>query len=555
MINNEFYIRDFTKEALLNNTALDWICPPNCQKNKITQVGNSALEALIKSKNDPFSNEVKGYYHIMTKPIKAVARVAYIGLVLLTISPLSMLFRVGLVGKNLSEYSFKKYVKGVDDNDSNQLATAERIKTYAKVLLSDASYVATGAATATLLYLVGSMTLLTSKGLYHGVAVTWGNGVIYHTVDKVVYLALGLSGLGFIPSFFGAYSPSKILSRIVADRDDRASMYLALEMRNKLGLVNEEGGLLKFSDLDGIKVTTSEIYRNRYVHTFHGEAPKKLAKLICDAEMDLLDLVLQANAWMKKNGLEPLPFSYPFNGKDVVKKIKSAIKTSNKDEGFSFFKKVNVSTLSLYNKNRDGLKELINNLEKVHYKIQLSRDMYQSAHDTAIQMPIWLDLAALAFQGELPKTAQINQPISYVNQAYYQYYFQCGGIPMDNEQPNTENEQDPIIQLKKFYQQVELESLNPQKSAEPQKEMTYQLFLYKLRVNKWKMEQNNGQVLLKQHELVGLEDEYTHAEMKDAIRGHRLALHPDKHQNSDESAKLFKYYNQIRLVIDPYKKS
>ncbi len=46
------------KQALLNSTVLDFICPPNCEKNKISQVGTSAMESLINAKKDIYSNKI-----------------------------------------------------------------------------------------------------------------------------------------------------------------------------------------------------------------------------------------------------------------------------------------------------------------------------------------------------------------------------------------------------------------------------------------------------------------------------------------------------------------
>ena len=85
------YLPCLTERFLLNNHILDWIYPVNCKKNRINQIGSSALKALVDSKKDIYSNYTqKNQKQWIAKSISTIRRVLYIGVVTLTIAPIGV---------------------------------------------------------------------------------------------------------------------------------------------------------------------------------------------------------------------------------------------------------------------------------------------------------------------------------------------------------------------------------------------------------------------------------------------------------------------------------
>lgn len=534
--------RFFTEQVLLNNTILDWICPPNCEKNKISQVGESILETLVASKNDPFSNNLKGKYHLLTKPIKAVARVAFIGLVLLTVSPLGTVYYGTLTLKNLSEYTFNK-IKGLNSENPSQAACAERIKAYGKAFFSDLSCFTVGLAAGSVVAVFGSSAVMYTKGLILGIPVGVGANATTTLLGKVCMVAFAIFGTCIGVDFLGAFSPSRDLARLLANQELRTPLYLSLEMRNQLGLVSQDGKFLKFSKADKIEFNTTGFHPN-VSFQFKGHAKETLQNLICNAELDFLDYVIEANQWMKKNKMAPIPFAHPFNGKTIVKQLKAALKTI--DKGSS----AKSEHMVLYNPKHKELSNLIANLEKMTYKIQTFRSFFHTSLLLAVQDPLFLEL--LSYLGNQHRTVTITELASYVNPSYYQNYFNNGissgagshsssrAGQRSNGGRNTAQEKT----LHEFYQQIELTPNSTQSNVNT----PYNLFKSQL-LEQVSALQNNKPVK-KFHELLGLNSEYTHDEKKKALRALALELHPDRQNNSEEANKLFQYFVQIRTEIE-----
>lgn len=519
------YAPSFSERVFLNNTFLNVFCPPNCEDNRITQVTNSIIVTLLYSPTDLFANAQKGYLHWTTKPFRAAFRAAAIGLVTLTVSPLGSLYFGSLTLKNYwnytkeKEFTYERNVKWVE---------TERI---GRAFLTDLICSTVGAVS----FYVGRLLTLSiidiSKGLYFNTPVRMRNSILFSKLDKISTGALlVLFGAASIGGLLGAYYPSYTLSRMLKQmyKDQETPLFLALEVRNQLGIVDQQSGLLKFSEADRLE------YGTDYMHgvttpSFRGPAYRAQISLIVHAEMEMLDLAVAANALLKKRKLPPLKASYPFNGKTIAKTLQDAFKTKKQDQ-----------SIVIYDENNSfaSTQKLIQDLKKLEFKINILKELFHSCLHLAVKEPLLLELVSV-FGGPSRREVDIPKLKCFLEKKSYLDYFRTA-IPMGADNPEQNQSAD-------IYK--EIEPLAPS-AAQPNAEDLYQNFLYRLRVNKGNLNRQED-LTYSDKGLLGLEEDCSFADKKITYRKYLMALHPDKNPNRFQQANaLFGIFQSIQKRID-----
>lgn len=488
-------VRSFTETILLNKHVLDCIYPSKCEPHKISQIGNSAIETLVRATKNPLSSNFKNNdYSLLTTPLRSIAKVAFVTFVTLTVSPVGAMYFGCKTVISLTKFTFE-----VCSKNGNKHETLNEVKKYAKLFFTDLFCFGFGVGVSAIscTLSIGTVSLIFSGGVATGII------PVSILANKIFLCGLcgALSGfqLLFQNLVLGTYDLSHGLSDLLRYSDNGAGKYISLEMRHQLGLVDQNGDLLKYSSADQIQFNAQHgIYGITY--RFHGPAEELFRSHICHTELKLLDQVGKANGWLEKNHFRRVNFRYPFKGNDVAKILESAYLIHRDDECL----------------------EIIKDLRKIDFIIKQLRNIYHTAQKISADNN---DLI-------IPATP------SFVDRNYYQRYFDGLG---------NSNHIESVIKspLNKFYDSYtsELSSLNPDSSDEP--EGAYEAFLYRLRVGKWELENNDSPFEL--HELIGLERDYTLDQVNSACRKIQAAVHPDKHLNNQHEATiLFKIIIAIK---------
>jgi hypothetical protein len=390
-------ITSFTEKALLNNFVLDLLYPPNCEKKKITQIGNSVIETLKEINCDHVK---KGFLHWGTKPLRCIARGAFVGIVAVTVSPLGIFYYGTLTGVHLANYSFRKYIQGAN----TQHEKWEKISQYASAFFSDLFYFSAETYYISSIYFGFYFYLLPRFSLSDNSIILSKLGInspIKALVKKVIKLAIGFLGLAYLGDFMSSGGFSETLSRLLGDSKSKTGMYLALKIRNQFGIVNQDGDLLQFSSEDALEDALE--YKKRKIlsnqlYLFERPVNNKLIELILAAELALIDRVRKANQWLVEKNLAPIAFTYPFNGKSIAKTIEQAVQIQPNLIDSQFH-------------------QLINNLRKMDDKIHAFRNLYVSSQQLVMKGSVMKELL-------LPKDIPfIIPPPSYIRESSYKQYF------------------------------------------------------------------------------------------------------------------------------------
>ncbi len=476
-------VASFTEAALLNRVVLDWLSPPNCEKVKIRQETDSIVSALahpriLEGKVD------NSYLHWGTKVIRYFARFVYTSLVTTIVSPLGVLWYGACITRHLSCFVFAAFTKNSSLADSSW----EKCNRYAEAFFSDFKSFALGG----LLPCITVISLL--KGFPPG-------GPIWDTTElngiRLVLEVLGI--ISHLTSFFTytiyyqfyliANNHAQPFAEMIMPKNLQVEMSLALELRNQLGLVDENGGLLHFSKME--KLSWEALERNVVF--------KQLKRCCYHAEISLVEVVRQANAWLQKKGKEELTCQYPFNGNDIAQLIKEVV--GEDDQG------------DLY------ADELIQKLEYLQQKIMTLRGLHQKAAYIAG----WV----------LPEDINYVTSISMI----YEKVF-TGEI--SEQDAKKIMDYDPLTA---FYNQINLKAINPEQTS-CRSDRIYDRLKYELQVNKWKLAQREQ--AKDQFELIGLTFECTFEEYTAAKKKYQQVLHPDLHPgNEAEATTLFQAFQAI----------
>lgn len=502
-------ISSFSEIALLNNTVLDLLCPPECEKKKIKQ-HDSILETLIRSKENLFSNPSGNTLaHRSLKPLRCVLRVFYTALVTATVSPLGVACRTVQTAAHLGKYSIARY-KG---DEAQKNIEWEKVKRYAWAAFTDLSVALCGATA----IFAGAMAVVSPLvALAPHVTVA----------DSICFLVFGGLMGGISTHVLGGFYPTSILPQLIADNEERVGMYIALELRNKLGIVGEDGKLLKFSKADHLEW-------NRIRMKFEGDNINNLGLLVMRAELELVDHVRAANQWLQKNNQPLIKFSYPFKGTDVADAIQKALKESSVSAEQAG---KNEKSVGKESDKKDAKAESIRqNLILMDRKISILKGIFETSRDLGANGSLGFQiLRALAKQPHKEFTFQ-PLPETFILREYYSDYFNA---PFMFDPINVPEE------LASLYEKTpSLIPLDPDTPDLEENASLYEVFKQRIRKEKWKFE-NQEPTEIQLYELIGLKKDYNYDDCKKAINRHNLALHPDKNREKGEEA------NELFLVLN-----
>ncbi len=499
----------FTEYALLNRWALDCFSPSDFQKKRIEAVGNSVFQTLLQSKTNPYSNSENSSYlyraskYLIHVPFKA----AYVALVTFTFSRVGVVLNAAFT--TLSYLRFR-----YNPNDENW----EKTKNYAYAFFADLTCATLGALFTKVVVESAFYTLHFARiGTWMGTSKLPITTSALYGAGTLTTALLGIACLSAIQS------PS-IAPQFFARPQDRVGMYLSLILRQKLGLVNQKGGLLPFSKDDRLDYTE----RNR-AFSFHGANFKNLCEFIQNAEWELLDKIKQCNQILPSD--KQIPFQYPFDGESIACSLETP--------------KHGSSSLGLASQEDIA----INDLRNLGRKIKLLKDIFLTAQKLTLEDSIPM-MILKAFIKVQPTTIKFDDTPSFINQAAYREYFglgyrshQSSEIPDFKEPPL-----DQSARLEKAFAwgTYQLDPINPTSKSRPATGLVDQ-FSYDASVNKWKFSQK--ETIPPFTTLFSLTPNSSYSEYKSVKRKYWIAIHPDrnKHPKADE---LFKCLSEIFEILD-----
>jgi hypothetical protein len=473
-------IISLTERALLNSTVLDFISPTNCEKLCIRNVRNSVLASLGSAYDNLCTNPInKSRVHWGAKPLKAILRAAYVSLVTCFISP------IGAIGFGALTVTFFTRYQILRLSQDSERATFEWKKTerYARAFFTDLYSTFYGA------LFVGIEALVILSGL---------------RAFRIVHLAGIANGALRVPLFLlplGAYSYEEMVSKLLASRKERVGMRLALTLRNEFGLVDENGGLLKFSERDNINYKMTDQKTCKFV----GWADDRFVGLALQAEIELFNLVIEVDQYLAEQGKEPITYSYPFDAKIVAAHL-----------SFQFSQPANSSS----KQDLSQIEEFSKKLAHLGHKVMCLRELHYTARKCVISFAE--KLKCYLSEDVYNKTFLESSGFSYNSTV------DCFSNRLKNLKLDAVEEIFPeVINKKDLYPRFKYFALN----------------------SKWFVEA--GEEPYSYREILGLPEDCSKDDYKEAVRLHRLAIYPDKNPaRVEEATELAKLFDFIKTNLD-----
>lgn len=300
-------IASFTEVALLNSKVLNLLYPSECKLSTLYAQSHVLSTLRLLNSQHFISAEIKRPY--IFKNLTSVCRVLYTAIVTVTLSPVGALWNGGL--------SLKHYLASKLADDTNKAQETEKAKAYAQAFFVDFSCFCVGAFCNAVLggILFFSATMLfKAPGTEAKIAALMVSTVLTSCSALVPYWLLG--GL----------DPKWSLTELLAQKDEKAGLFLALSLREKFGMVDQNGNLFPFSSQDKFETIAQD---RKY--TFQGASFKEFTSDFCRYEKKVIDLICDLNRLFKKNQLPEIPYSYPFLPLKIINDI-NPVKAKVKDE-------------------------------------------------------------------------------------------------------------------------------------------------------------------------------------------------------------------------------
>lgn len=515
------HVASFTEYALLNRWTLDLLSPADFQKKKIATVGSSLLETLSKSKENPYSNsENSSYlYHASKYFILVPFKTAYIALVTLTLS------RVGVVvNAAFTALSYLRFQHNPTDENW------EKTKDFAYAFFADLTCAAVGA------FLTKAVVESTFYTLHFARIGAW-MGTCKLPLSTSVFqgaltLAVALLGTACLSSMQNPY----IAPQFFARPQDRVGMYLSLILRQKLGLMDQNGALLPFSKDDQIKYDVTSDSKGTRTFTLYGTSSKLLDGFIWDAEWELLDKIKEYNQIAHKE--RKISFQYPFDGETIARSLETARSAS--------------STVGLATREDT----IINDIRNLGRKIELLREINIQAKKLTLETSIPVAFIKGLLGDRSGSSIKVTLPTCFISEKAYREYFNATAQPGSqeshrfNDVPTTgETPLQKSLRLEREFNWDSYQSLgpiDPSSVARPDSPLPEQIS-YDIRANIWKY--RNRKAVTSFKDLFTLTSDSSYTEYKAVKRKYWTAAHPDKSQvpNANE---LFSCVSEIFNILD-----
>lgn len=273
----------FTELAILNPKVLDLIYPSDCKLKKIQDVGSHVILTLSKNKIEDFiSRKVKAI--VASRQFTIFCRVLYISLVTMIIAPAGVIWNGCLSIKHFTASKFAA--------DADKTQEMEKSRAYAKAFFVD---------------LFSFKVCVISNALLVGTLFISAKILVHAPASRVKLVALLIAivhvGIASIFPYFilGGFDPKWTLKELIAQKDEKPGLELAIALREGFGLVDNSGGLLPFSAQNKFEYTANE-----RGYTFHESRSQ-----LCIYEMVVKDRINALNILLYKHQLVPISYSYP----------------------------------------------------------------------------------------------------------------------------------------------------------------------------------------------------------------------------------------------------
>ncbi len=498
-------LSSFTEYALLNRWALDLFSPSDFQKRGIDVLGRSVSQTLVESKVNPYSNLQNSSYlyyankYFITAPIKA----AYVALVTLTLS------RVGVVVNGaLTTLSYLRYQ--YNPSDTNW----EKTKDYAFAFFADL----TSAIIGTLL--TKTVVESTFYTLHFARIGTWMGPCKLPMKISVLYGVFTLSAALLGIAGLNALQNSSIAPQFFARPQDRVGMYLSLALRQKLGLVDGNGGLLPFSKDDRFEYTETAEKGCK----FQGSNFRNLATFIFNAEWELLETVKECNQILPPE--KKIRFQYPFDGESLARSLDTSPSSS--------------SATTLVKREEIPLHKL----RCLGRKIKVLKELFDTAQKLTLNDSIPVMFLKAVIKVNYNRFIFKELP-SFIEEKDYKEYFNLKPEPQrPNQEYKTKGQKSSTNGFP--WDLYAIDAINPKLQKRPATDIADQ-FSYDIGVYKWRSK--NPEEVKPLRELFGLEEKASYADYKATKRKYQLAIHPDKNPKIN-TTELYKCLNDIFNILD-----
>lgn len=502
-------VQSFTEKALLNRWALNFFSPMTQDPVPLESISGSVFESVIHTKTNPFNNReknqtffFKGTHLLVTTPI----RVAYVGLTALYVSRLGALYNGVMVG-----ISCVKYRVSSKTNDQ----TAELIKKYAAACFQDLFCSILGAFCAKIIfesavhltYLAGLTPSLGSS-----LIPTSRSGLIKATLRPFFAIALGIAPFIFIQTPLMA-------SQCLAREEERCGMYISFTLRNKLGIVNQEGGLLQFSSKDCFthKVNGTLYYNDNLT---------KLEEVLSGAEGELIRLAADVNRLLTTK----LPFTYPLQAGQIASHARAELSKAQPQYLEQSGNELVVSS---------PLQKLEESVVLIGRKIDILLNLYVRVQDLSVNYSLPTMILLRLFGLEV-KPVKTQKPKSLLDEQEYQNLFtaytssEALACPPDK----MINWKDEIL-------------LATPLGEPPSEENLYETFKYS--VKQLKIDHPDQVSYNAIAKLLGLEKGMEYFQFRKIEKKYMIALHPDK-QPLEEQPLTQVLFRIARQVLEDFRK-
>jgi hypothetical protein len=514
-------IPSFTEYALLNRYALDILAPTDFQKLPLSYNGDSAIEAIETAKVNLYSNlRNTSYWHAADRfylltPLKFI----YNACVILTISRLGMIYNGAMTLCHYLRYRCSLV------NSEIEKTSWEKTKAYAYAFFVDTACATLGAL---IIKGVVQCAVCTLNDLR--IISVLGKGSITFSFDSIVFHIMLAAG-----AILGAWALTLLQSPSVAPDffvlpDYRVGMYLSLFFRKRLGLVNEAGGLIPFSQRDRLDCDASS--------RFSGKNYETLTRQAEEAEIQLIEAVRKCNQLLPQG--KKIEFKYPFNGHAIAKAL----------EGQVPHNKSSSSSQSLGN--LDPLLLKVNQMRSLQAKIRNTREAWETAQKLTFSDSYLMMLLKFHAKISVRLLNLANRP-SLLSPEEYLEYFTFVAFPQHTgastkarpkAHENRTRNKSPFFD---YWYNIRLEAIDPSKKKRPT--IIFEAFQYDLAVNKWKAH-NNQSDFTTYRELLGM-DKYTpFLDFKQIKKKYVRALHPDRNKGNPLALELAKCLNEILEYIE-----
>lgn len=482
-------VQSFTEKALLNRWALDFFCPTTFQPIRLQSINNSVSDSFFQAKIDPFSSPEKqrGTFSTVRFGITTTLRVAYVGLTVLSISWLGAFYNGLMTGVSLGKYAFT-----TQNRDEN----FETFSKYGHAFLRDLFCAVIGS---TFLLVTFGALLQTRESFSRSEKIQYSLFATIAATAEVAFLIL-------LQTPYGA---AQCLTRT----EERCGMYLSFSLRNKLGIVGEDGGLLPFSKGDQFYKDTGKNYQSTD-HFTH------LIEMIVLAEFKLVELVSKVNE--NVSNAQKIPFSYPFNGAQIAKRIHEISSPSSSQNSLAV---------------QSPLPDFERQLLAMGQKIDILFNLYVTVQDLSINYS-WAGEFLRTLCQMSTKRIPIKKPSSLFKDADYGELFR---VFSTSGVANDLSDQDYIYWGTGAIQGISSRTKCPQNN-------TYLELKHNIGILKYLNPEKISYIEI--CNVLGINKDISWQVYKSLQRKYLLATHPDKHRGKEQEAEA--YFKVIKEAFDKW---